>query len=175
MKNAPIPKEIRSFSREGNWAFLSNFYPCTVTYDGVAYPSVEHAYQAAKTLNPKEREKFLYAGVTAGRAKAMGDTINKSGKRRADWNEINIGIMRDLLIQKFYPTSFRRKLLSTFTANLVEGNNWHDTFWGLCEGTCNQGPHEPTGENVLGQLLMEVRAYYGTGAGRSGSTHTDET
>jgi ribA/ribD-fused uncharacterized protein len=144
------------------WGFLSNFYPCSVVLDEVTYPSVEHAYQAAKTLNLKEREKFLYAGVTAGRAKRMGKAISDSGKLRPDWKEVNIGIMRDLLMQKFYPTILRRKLISTFTAELVEGNNWHDLFFGVCDGTCRQGPHEPEGLNHLGRILMEVREYYST-------------
>ena len=161
-----LPTEIRSFSRDTDWGFLSNFYPCTVKYDDVAYPSVEHAYQAAKTLNLKEREKFIYAGVTAGRAKAMGDAIKKAGKLRADWKEVNMGIMKDLLMQKFLPTRLRRKLLCTFTAELIEGNWWHDTFWGVCEGNCKQGPHEPFGENNLGKLLMEVRGYYSTYSSR---------
>lgn len=163
-----LPTEIRSFSDE--WGFLSNFYPCSIEYEGVVYPSLEHGYQAAKTLNPKEREKFLYAGVTAGRAKRMGEAINQSGKRRADWMEVNVDIMRDLLMQKFYPTILRRKLLCTFSANLVEGNWWHDCWWGLCYGgqpdgfdgrKCKQWPHEPVGENWLGRLLMETRAHYG--------------
>ena len=159
-----LPTEIRSFSDD--WSFLSNFYPCKVVLDGVEYGSVEHAYQAAKTLNLKEREKFLYAGVTAGRAKRMGDAINKSGKRRADWLEVNKPIMLDLLKQKFYPSILRRKLLCTFSAILIEGNYWHDTWWGVCEGTCKEhGPHEPYGDNILGLQLMEVRAYYGTGEG----------
>lgn len=158
--NVNLPVEIRSFKEP--WGFLSNFYPCKVVYDGVEYPSVEHAYQAAKTLNLREREKFLYAGVRASDAKRMGEAINNSGKRRPDWMEVNIDIMRDLLMQKFYPTMLRRKLIATFTANLVEGNWWHDIFWGVCEGNCRLGPHEPEGENHLGILLMEVRKHYST-------------
>ena len=46
--------KIDSFS--GEHKFLSNFYPCNVTLDDIGYPSVEHAYQAAKTLNPEERQ-----------------------------------------------------------------------------------------------------------------------
>jgi ribA/ribD-fused uncharacterized protein len=99
--------------------------------------------------------------VKASDAKRMGDAINKSGKRRADWLGVNIDIMRDLLLQKFYPTVLRRKLLATFAATLVEGNYWHDEFWGVCDGTCRQGPHEPKGQNILGMLLMEVRVHYG--------------
>jgi ribA/ribD-fused uncharacterized protein len=150
-----MPTEIRSFS--GDWGFLSNFYPCTVVLDDVQYPSVEHAYQAAKTLSPKQREKFLYAGVKASDAKRMGASLSL----RPDWAEVKIDIMRDLLMQKFYPTILRRKLLCTFSANLVEGNWWHDEFWGVCEGNCKQGPHEANGTNWLGVLLMEVRKHYG--------------
>lgn len=154
-----LPTEIRLFKED--WGFLSNFYPCSVVYEDVTYPSVEHAYQAAKTLNVNEREKFVYAGVTAGRAKKMGDAIKEAGHLRSDWEEVKVDIMRDMLMQKFYPTILRRKLLCTFSANLIEGNWWHDIFWGVCEGTCKQGPHEPTGENWLGILLMEIRRHYG--------------
>ena len=34
----------------GEYRFLSNFYPVKVEYDGVQYPTVEHAYQAAKVM-----------------------------------------------------------------------------------------------------------------------------
>lgn len=33
----------------GIYEFLSNFYPAPVTLDGVVYPTVENAFQAAKT------------------------------------------------------------------------------------------------------------------------------
>ena len=40
------------------------------------------------------------------------------------------------------------KLLNTGERELVEGNQWGDTFWGVCSGK---------GENVLGKILMQVR------------------
>ena len=151
-----LPTEINHFS--GPWSFLSNFYPCQVRLDGEIYASVEHAYQAAKTLRLEDREKFRYDGVTAGKAKRMGAHL----KLRTDWADVKLNIMQELLEQKFYPTILRRKLLATFNAELVEGNNWHDLFFGVCEGACRQGPHEPEGLNHLGRLLMEVRKYYST-------------
>lgn len=151
-----LPTEIRGFFEE--WRFLSNFHPCKVILDGEVYGSTEHAYQAAKTLNPKEREKFRYAGVEPKDAKKMGGTL----RLRPDWEEVKVSIMRDLLMQKFYPTILRRKLLCTFTAELVEENYWHDCWWGVCNGKCRQGPHDPQGLNHLGQLLMEIRKYYST-------------
>ncbi|MBR4196328.1 MAG: hypothetical protein IKQ95_06420 [Synergistaceae bacterium] len=43
------------------------------------------------------------------------------------------------------------KLLATKQALLVEGNDWEDTFWGF---DVNLG----YGRNMLGQLLMKIRA-----------------
>ena len=171
-----IPTEIRGLF--GEWRFLSNYHPCSVTLDGEVYASTEHAYQAAKTLNLKEREKFRYAGIEPRDAKKMGGHI----KLRPDWEEVKVGIMRDLLMQKFYPTILRRKLLATFSAELVESNWWHDCFWGVCCGEyvldgvvrkCKQGPHEPVGENQLGKLLMEVRTYYSTYSSLEHETEED--
>jgi ribA/ribD-fused uncharacterized protein len=151
-----LPTKIDSFT--GPWAFLSNFSPCEVLLDGEKYASVEAAYQAAKTLNAAAREKFRFLGVTPARAKRMGRSL----KLRPDWEEVKVGIMRDLLMQKFRPSIPKRKLISTFQAELIEGNHWHDTFWGMCMGRCDS-PHAPFGENMLGRLLMEVRQFYGLG------------
>jgi len=160
-----MPTEIRGFFEE--WRFLSNFHLSHVTLDGEGYDSVEHAYQAAKTLNLKEREKFRYAGVEPRHAKKTGGAL----KLRPDWEEVKIAVMRDLLMQKFYPTVLRRKLLCTFKAELVEANWWHDCWWGVCCGEvelggtvrkCKHSPHDPFGENNLGKLLMEVRDFYST-------------
>jgi len=151
-----LPTKIDSFT--GPWAFLSNFSPCEVLLDGEKYASVEAAYQAAKTLNAAAREKFRFLGVTPARAKRMGRSL----KLRPDWEEVKVGIMRDLLMQKFRPSILKRKLLSTFQAELIEGNYWHDTFWGVCMGKCDF-PHAPLGDNMLGRLLMEVRRHYGLG------------
>lgn len=60
---------------QGEYRFLSNFAPCTVTYDGVEYPSVEHAYQAAKCVHPEDRAIIL-AGH-AGQAKRMGTVVER--------------------------------------------------------------------------------------------------
>lgn len=131
---------------KGVWGFLSNFHPAVVVYEGVEYASVEHAYQAAKTLDLKKREVLSLAfnpRLTAAKAKAIGRRI----KIRPDWEEIKVGVMRELLIQKFSQPMLRLQLLSTGSAELVEGNWWHDTFWGVCQSTitgwsCSYSPHE---------------------------------
>lgn len=134
--------EIREFS--GNHRFLSNFHPAIVEYEGVTYPSVEHAYQAAKSLDPEEREIIRSSG-SAGMAKRLG----RHATVREDWEDVKLEIMAELVYQKFSnDADLTRKLLDTGDTVLVEGNWWGDRFWGVCNGI---------GYNHLGQILMAVR------------------
>ncbi len=134
----------------GKFKFLSNFEPCEVTFEGVTYPSTEHAYQAAKTLDPKIRALFLLPSVTAGKAKRMAKTM----KVREDWNDVRVGVMEGLLRQKFAPgTPLALELAALKDHDICEGNYWHDNFWGSC--TCAKCADK--GENVLGKLLMKLR------------------
>jgi predicted NAD-dependent protein-ADP-ribosyltransferase YbiA (DUF1768 family) len=56
--------------------------------------------------------------------------------------------MKQLLKLKFNNPDLQQKLIATYPEELIEGNYWHDTYWGVCEGV---------GENHLGKLLMEIR------------------
>jgi ribA/ribD-fused uncharacterized protein len=126
----------------GKFRFLSNFYPCIVMLDGVAYASVEHAYQAAKTFDLRERWEIRQM-PTAGKAKRRGSKVTL----RPDWDEVKVSIMRDLVRQKFSRPELRDQLRAV-KGPIVEGNNWGDTFWGVCNGV---------GTNWLGRILEEVR------------------
>ena len=129
----------------GGFKFLSNFYIADVSYDGVTYPSTEHAYQAAKTTDALERQKVLTT-PTCFKAKRMGMQVTL----RPDWDAIKLGIMEDLIRQKFTRhQDLREQLLATGTKELVEGNTWGDTYWGVCNGK---------GQNQLGKILMKVRS-----------------
>jgi ribA/ribD-fused uncharacterized protein len=154
-RSSLIPTKIDSY--RGDWIFLSNFYLFPIEYEGSIYPSVEHAYQAAKTLNLKERMKFTFPGLSAFQAKAAGYHVTL----QEGWDTgLKLEVMQELLRKKFFPTVMRRKLLSTFNAELMEGNWWHDTYWGVCDGSGQHRRcpgHEPYGENNLGKLHMEVR------------------
>lgn len=133
--------EINSF--HGEYRFLSNFWPVDVTLDGVTYPSVEHAYVAAKTLDVAIRGEILMIELP-GDVKRLGRKI----KLRSDWEAVKLSIMTDLVRQKFARPDLRKLLAMTGKATLIEGNTWGDTFWGVCKGV---------GENHLGKILMEVR------------------
>jgi ribA/ribD-fused uncharacterized protein len=129
---------------EGEWAFLSNYWPCAVVVDGVSFPSVEHAYQAMKSLDPGARAQIRQA--------ADPDAAKKLGRQtrvRPDWDDIKVAVMTRLVRTKFRDDSeLADRLRSTGERDLVEGNHWGDRFWGVCEGA---------GENHLGRILMRVR------------------
>ena len=128
---------------DNEYSFLSNFYSCEITFDNDVYPSVEHAFQAAKTNDKQEREKIRNA-ETPGKAKRLGRKVRLIDS----WNEIRLPTMELLIDQKFNNDVLKQKLIDTGDAILVEGNDWNDTFWGMCDG------HR---ENWLGKMLMKKR------------------
>lgn len=140
---------------QGDFRPLSNFWFVKVIYDHETYPSVEHAYQAAKTHDLIHRS-FIQQLQTPGLAKREGRKV----VLREDWKQIKVFVMRSLLWQKFQRSDLKRLLLSTGDQELIEGNNWHDNFWGKCRCyTCHiayeQGMIDDF--NNLGRLLMETR------------------
>jgi len=136
---------------DGAYRFLSNFWPSPwVELDGVAYHSVEHAYQAAKTLNLNDRKQFNDGTITAGAAKRIGQSLII----RPDWELVKVYTMTDLVEQKFQDEKLFGLLIETFPFDLIEGNNWHDDFWGDCK--CEKHKDIP-GLNNLGKILMKIR------------------
>jgi ribA/ribD-fused uncharacterized protein len=142
----------------GPYRFLSNFWPAEVKYLGMAFPSVEVAYQCAKCANPEDRAQFLTA--TSGNAKQLGKKIIM----RPDWESMRYGIMRDLVFQKFKnDKDLAEKLLDTGGKSLIEANAWKDKYWGVYfKYDSDQKKHVRIGgQNMLGAILMEVRDVLG--------------
>ena len=144
---------INSF--DGDYAFLSNFYPSEIIYGigdngGVLIArTVEHAFQAAKAEKREEELEILKAS-TPGQAK-------KWGRRcviREDWEVIKNSVMYNYVNRKFANSELRQKLLDTGNEYLEEGNTWHDNYWGncYCERCANI-----KGRNKLGEILMTIR------------------
>lgn len=132
---------ITSFKKEYN--FLSNFFPVEVVFEDWVYPSVEHAYVAAKSTDPEFRRSVREAS-SAGAAKRLGRKV----KLRPNWVHLKLEVMGQLLCRKFEHLHLREQLWDTAPRELVEDNNWGDQFWGVCNGV---------GENYLGKLLMKIR------------------
>ena len=133
---------INSF--EGEYAFLSNFYEHPISNGVITFPTNEHYFQAMKTLEDDERLAIARA-ATPGQAKRMGRSV----KLRPDWESIKLDVMETAVRIKFTAPELAAKLIATGDEELVEGNWWNDTFWGVCNGV---------GENHLGKILMKVRA-----------------
>lgn len=142
---------IISFS--GRWGFLSNFHHAHGLADRLwGYSTVEHFFQAMKTTDPKLRAE-IKAAPTPGKAKRLGRKLDL----RSDWEDIKDEVMLVGLRVKFAPDRATAvMLLDTGDRLLVEGNHWHDQYWGNCN--CGERPKcFGPGKNMLGKLLMQVR------------------
>lgn len=137
-------KVINEF--KGDYRWLSNFWKVNILHDGKVYPSVEHAYQAAKSLDEDWKITCLNNNISPGKIKRLSKDI----EIRSDWNKSRVKLMYTLCLKKFMKEPLKSKLLSTKNILLVEGNYWNDTFWGVDLKT-NKG------ENMLGKILMHIR------------------
>lgn len=151
---------VSSFS--GEHRFLSNFYPADVVGPGgFTYRSVEHAYQASKTLD-RTCWVQLRDMASPGQAKAFGKRL----PMRQDWGAVKIPEMRKLLVQKFAPGSPLTAMLAATSGPIEEGNAWGDKFWGV-----DLASRE--GRNELGKLLMEIRGAAVCLCGHSSREHDE--
>lgn len=128
----------------GCFHFLSNFHTSPIFLSYIEYPTVEHAYQAAKTIDADVRLKIKEIKYP-GMVKRFGKNI----MLRPNWEELKLPIMENLLRQKFLIPYLGKLLVATQDFELIEGNYWGDTFWGQCP--------VGNGQNNLGKLLMKIR------------------
>lgn len=131
---------------KGPYRFLSNFYMVPVTYEGVQYPSSEHAYMAAKTTSEPVRQ-YIATIISPKDAKAYGRQV----QLRTGWDAMKYDVMVTILRSKFSGPMMQSLLLNTYSRELIEGNWWNDKIWGVCLKT-------NVGQNLLGKALMQIRA-----------------
>jgi ribA/ribD-fused uncharacterized protein len=124
---------------------FSNFADSTIFVDvgfGMkSYPTVEHAFQAAKATTPEDHEN-----VRTAPGPSFAKRIGREITLRDDWEEVKYDVMLDCLRAKFALPSFKGRLLSTGTRELREDSPT-DFVWGYRNG----------GQNLLGKALMQVR------------------
>lgn len=140
-----MEEPIESFS--GEHFFLSNFYKseAAIWYNGLYFPTVENAYQAAKS-NDRDIQK-MFVNIKPGEAKRLGKKVTL----RPNWERLKLSIMTSLIAQKFdnqINPEMVQLLIDTGKRELIEGNTWGDVYWGVCNGE---------GSNHLGQILMSRR------------------
>lgn len=127
---------------QGEYRWLSNFAPVDIDFRGHVFPSVEHAYVAAKFGDTALIIPIL--DMTAGQAKRYGRNIVLP----KNWHKDKVAYMTDFLKQKYEQEPYRSKLIATGGVHIEEGNHWGDTFWGVCDGI---------GRNILGKTIMNIR------------------
>lgn len=148
---------IQSF--RGRWNFLSNLYNSKIEHQGITYPTLEHYYVSMKVKNDQQIDGKFITYIDCReliskmpnpvKVKQFGRII----KLRRDWDDVKLDIMLWGVREKFKHEDLKEMLLSTGDEELVEGNSWHDNFFGVCScGSCTG-----KGQNNLGKILMKVR------------------
>jgi len=144
------------------YGYLSTFGSYPFEFDGLRYHSAEAAYQAQKTLDPELRKQFAdkrdnrgkYIGVTPEEAKRLGAALDL----RPDWENVKLSVMFDIQKAKFEQNPYlRNDLVKTEHRDLLHLNKHNDRFWGVVEEGVRG---EYTGENYLGQILMQLRSEF---------------
>lgn len=154
LRGLDTDKRVRFY--EHDFYVLSNFSAFNLEWEGLTFPTSEHAYHwekfaVAEMDLPGGRSDIAYIVMTAPSAhEAFKVAERNRAKRRADWDVVKVDVMRRILRAKADQHEYvRRKLLATGDRELVE-DSWRDDFWGW-------GPNRD-GKNMLGRLWMEVRA-----------------
>lgn len=136
---------------EAPYGVFSNLHRRGIVFEGQAYPTSEHAYQAGKPRKEAVRKWLLDAPSPALLAMAAHGLY--WWDVRSDWSKIKFDRMRAVLRAKFTQhQDLRALLVATGDARLVETatvDNAVNRLWGEVNGK---------GKNMLGLLLMELRA-----------------
>lgn len=138
---------INWFDGEDN--FLSNFHERDFVWREAVWHTSEHAYQACKATTIKDF-KWVMDSPSPGISKRRGQKI----ALRSDWDQVKVDLMFSICMAKFEDPILKEKLLATGDAELIEGNTWHDNFWGDCICENCRGI---VGKNQLGFTLMKIR------------------
>jgi len=152
MPSIPADNRILYFARDrAAFRFLSHFWSSPIRLDDRDWPTVEHYYQAQKSLDPAYREA-VHRAATPDKAKRLSVSWFKAATGRAprdDWQDIKVDVMRRADEAKFRQNmELAELLLTTGSAELIEDSP-HDAFWGTGE--------DGSGLNWAGRVLMEVR------------------
>ncbi|KAI8912157.1 hypothetical protein DFJ77DRAFT_467136 [Powellomyces hirtus] len=170
------PSSILFYTDSDKYGEFSNYYILSSPFKWKdrEYCTSEHAFQAAKFLHPEANEHSLAFGDEIRKAstpnKARILALQKTGGGyawrtqlndvilaykekgvviRPDWVNIRDHIMREILLCKFSQNLHCKKvLMGTGDMHLVEHTK-RDSYWG--DGG------DGSGQNRLGELLMEVR------------------
>jgi len=140
------------------YGFLSNMKCCSISINNQVWTSSESLYQAISLSRDYFKDPGLYTEIILeiNKASAFGSKIlAKQYPKRNDWNKVKEIVMYEVVRLKFFQNAtLAEVLLDTKDKLIIEGNYWHDNYWGQCFcGSCK----EKYGHNYLGIILMSIR------------------
>lgn len=141
-----MPDSIQFYRVSDDFGCFSNFSPHPIRLHGKSWPTVEHFFQAQKF-----REAAYQEQIRQTRSPMIAARMGRDRKKplRPDWESVKVGLMREAVRAKFQQhEDLLQILLATGEATLVE-HTANDAYWG--DGG------DGSGQNLLGQILMEVR------------------
>ena len=138
-----FPDVIISF--KGEYDFLNNRYGCSFVWQGIRYNNVESAFHASKYTDEAERK--ILSRMSAEKVVKKSVDFTPS----AVWEDCKLNIMESIIMAKFDQNpSLKKRLIETDDRILINGNNKHETYWGV-------DLYSWIGENHLGKILMIIR------------------
>ena len=138
---------INFYSVSDEYGEFSNFAAYSIKLKGKRWPTSEHYFQGQKFQDAGHREEVRRAKTPMLAARIGRD---RKKKLRRDWESIKDNVMREAVMAKFTQhDAVRELLLATGQAKIVE-HTANDAYWG--DGG------DGSGQNMLGRILMEVRA-----------------
>ena len=127
---------------------LDNFSPYTVSIWNNTFPTAEHAFQWKKfeAARPDIAQKILQSSNPD-----IAKRIAKEHKpdRTANWGEIKVGVMEEILRAKFAQHAEVREIVAQTGSRVIYENSANDDFWGI--GSSGAG------KNLMGVLWMKIR------------------
>lgn len=128
-----------------NFVF-SNFSPHSLKMYGIVYPTVEHAFHAAKFEDEKIKDEIKNA-ISPLEAFKLGKRYKSL--RKKDWDEIKVKTLYEILSEKVKQhEEVKAVLLATDNEEIIEDNP-HDDYWG--------NGKDGKGQNQAGKILMKIR------------------
>lgn len=143
----------------GEWAFLSNMYPCNVVYENTKFTSSEQCFQFCRARTNNELAKAQRIIVTNDPfiCKQIGGSCDDNDK----WIKSREQVLTDINKLKFTQNpELLDLLLDTGDSILQEATTGPD--WGISASIRSKAARENTGqgENLFGKILMQLRSEF---------------
>lgn len=165
---------------QGQGDVLSNFHPCTFTYQGRTYHSAEQCYQHIKAefVGADELAASIIStpAHNSGTIKLLGNRVkNDFAPQMGKWDSGKLLQMEGIIFQRAKQSvQFRNHLLNTYPSPLV--HRVPDHFWGTNEPTSFQvknpkfmasfySKRQLKGKDHFAKILMRVRFHFAVETG----------